>query len=148
MTTAQKVIKYIATAFAIFLIVTIISAILTGIFGLLSAFGLVHSEKNIVTDEVKVISSEVTDISTLKLELAFTNLEIKTGESFRVETNNSKISFTDNNGSIKIKEENHNWLMNHNYTSDLIIYIPENIMNFDEVKIETGAGKINIQRVF
>ena len=56
MTTAQKVIKYIATAFAIFLIVTIISAILTGIFGLLSAFGLVHSEKNIVTDEVKVIS--------------------------------------------------------------------------------------------
>ena len=92
MTTAQKVIKYIATAFAIFLIVTIISAILTGIFGLLSAFGLVHSEKNIVTDEVKVISSEVTDISTLKLELAFTNLEIKTGESFRVETNNSKIS--------------------------------------------------------
>ena len=145
MTTAQKVIKYIATAFAIFLIVTIISAILTGIFGLLSAFGLVHSEKNIVTDEVKVISSEVTDISTLKLELAFTNLEIITGESFRVETNNSKISFTDNNGSIKIKEENHNWLMNHNYTSDLIIYIPENIMTFDEVKIETGAGKINIQ---
>ena len=147
MTTAQKVIKYIATAFAIFLIVTIISAILTGIFGLLSAFGLVHSEKNIVTDEVKVISSEVTDISTLKLELAFTNLEIKTGESFRVETNNSKISFTDNNGSIKIKEENHNWLMNHNYTSDLIIYIPENIMTFDEVKIETGAGKINIERL-
>ena len=37
--------------------------------------------------------------------------------------------------------------MNHNYTSDLIIYIPENIMTFDEVEveIETGAGKINIQ---
>lgn len=42
MTTAQKVIKYIALGFAIFLIITIISAILTGIFGLLSAFGLIH----------------------------------------------------------------------------------------------------------
>lgn len=145
MTTAQKVIKYIALGFAIFLIITIISAILTGIFGLLSAFGLIHSEKDIVTDEVKVISSEVAEVSTLKLELAFTNLEIKTGESFRVETNNSKISFTDNNGSIKIKEENHNWLINRNYISNLVIYIPENMIAFDEVKIETGAGKINIQ---
>lgn len=145
MTTAQKVIKYIATAFAIFLIITIISAILTGIFGLLSAFGLIHSEKDIVTDEVKVISSEVTEVSTLKLELAFTNLEIKTGDSFKVETNNSKISFMDNNGNIKIKEENHNWLINRNYISNLVIYIPENMIAFDEVKIETGAGKINIQ---
>ena len=145
MTTAQKVIKYIAIAFAIFLIITIISAILTGIFGLLSAFGLIHSEEDIVTDELKVISSDVTEVSTLKLELAFTNLEIKTGDSFRVETNNSKISFTDNNGNIKIKEENHGFFMNKNYASDLIIYMPENIMAFDEVKIETGAGKINIQ---
>ncbi len=145
MTTAQKVIKYIALGFAIFLIITIISAILTGIFGLLSAFGLIHSEKDIVTDEVKVISSEVTEVSTLKLELAFTNLEIKTGDSFKVETNNSKISFMDNNGNIKIKEENHGFFMNKNYASDLVIYIPENMIDFDEVKIETGAGKINIQ---
>ena len=147
MTTAQKVIKYIATAFAILLSITIISAILTGIFGLLSVFGLINSEKEIATDELKVISSEVKEVSTLKLELASTNLEIKTGDSFKVETNNSKISFTNNNGSVKIKEENHNWLMNHNYTSDLIIYIPENIMTFDEVKIETGVGNINIQRL-
>lgn len=92
-----------------------------------------------------MISSEVTEVSTLKLELAFTNLEIKTGDSFKVETNNSKISFMDNNGNIKIKEENHGFFMNKNYASDLVIYIPENMIDFDEVKIETGAGKINIQ---
>ena len=145
MTTAQKVIKYIATAFAVFLIVTIISAILNGGYALLNTFGSIHKKENIVTEDLKVISSEVKEVSTLKIDLACTNLDIKTGDKFKVETNNSKITFTDNNGSIKIKEENHNWLMNHNYTSDLIIYIPENIMNFDEVKIETGAGKINIQ---
>ena len=93
MTTAQKVIKYIATAFAIFLIVTIISAILNGGYALLKAFGLIHADKNIVTEDLKVISSEVEEISTLKLELAFTNLQIKTGDSFRVETKNTKITF-------------------------------------------------------
>ncbi|MFU2363982.1 MAG: hypothetical protein ACM67R_09135, partial [Clostridiales bacterium] len=40
MTTAQKIIKYCAIAFAIFLIVTIVSGILSGIYGLASAIGL------------------------------------------------------------------------------------------------------------
>ena len=77
MTTAQKVIKYIATAFAVFLIITIISAILSGGYALLNAFGLIHTNNNIVTEDLKVISNEVKEISTLKLDLSFTNLEIK-----------------------------------------------------------------------
>ena len=147
MTTAQKIIKYIALGFAAFLIVTIVSAILSGSYALLSAFGLIHTEKNIVTSDFKIISDEVKEISALKVELAFTNLEIRTGDSFKVETNNSKITFTNNNGSVKIREENHNWLNNNKYTSDLIIYIPEDMMALDETKIETGAGKINIEKL-
>lgn len=59
MTTAQKVIKYIATAFAAFLVVTILSAILSGTYGLMSALGLVKTEENIITEELKVIGSEI-----------------------------------------------------------------------------------------
>lgn len=147
MTTAQKIIKYIATAFAIFLIITIISAILSGGYALLVAFGLIHTNQNMVTEDLKVISSEVKEVSTLKLELAFTNLEIKTGDNFKVETNNSKIAFTNNNGNIKIKEENRNWLNNNNRASNLIIYIPEDRTAIDETKIETRAGKINIEKL-
>lgn len=147
MTTAQKVIKYIATAFAVFLIITIISAILSGGYALLNAFGLIHTNNNIVTEDLKVISNEVKEISTLKLDLSFTNLEIKTGDNFKVETNNSKITFTNNNGSVKIKEENHNWLTNNNRVSNLIIYLPEDMISLDETKIETGAGNINIKRL-
>ncbi len=147
MTTAQKVIKYIATAFAVFLIITIISAILSGGYALLSAFGLIHTNKNIVTEDLKVISSEVKEISTLKIDLAFTNLDIKTGDKFKVETNNSKITFTNDNGSVKIKEESRNWLNNNNEASNLIIYIPEDMIAIDETKIETGAGKINIEKL-
>ena len=62
MTTAQKIIKYMATAFAVFLIVTIISAILSGGYALLSAFGLIHKNENIVTEDLKVISSKVKEV--------------------------------------------------------------------------------------
>ncbi len=87
MTTAQKVIKYLATAFAVFLIITIISAILSGGYALLSALGLIHTNKDIVTESLKVISREVKEVTTLKIDLAYTNLDIKTGDDFKVETN-------------------------------------------------------------
>lgn len=87
MTTAQKVIKYLANAFAIFLVVTIISGILTGGYALLSALGLIHTNKDIVTESLKVISKEVKEVTTLKIDLAYTNLDIKTGDDFKVETN-------------------------------------------------------------
>ena len=147
MTTAQKVIKYLATAFAVFLIITIISAILSGVYALLSALGLIHTNKDIVTENLKVISKEVKEVTTLKIDLAYTNLDIKTGDDFKVETNNSKITFEENNGSVKIKEENRNWLNNNNMSSNLIIYIPEDMIAIDETKIQTGAGKINIENL-
>ena len=147
MTTAQKVIKYLATAFAVFLIITIISAILSGVYALLSALGLIHTNKDIVTENLKVISREVKVVTTLKIDLAYTNLDIKTGDDFKVETNNSKITFEENNGSVKIKEENRNWLNNNNMSSNLIIYIPEDMIAIDETKIQTGAGKINIEKL-
>lgn len=147
MTTAQKVIKYLATAFAVFLIITIISAILSGGYALLSALGLIHTNKDIVTENLKVISKEVKKVTTLKIDLAYTNLDIKTGDDFKVETNNSNITFEENNGSVKIKEENRNWLKNDNISSNLIICIPEDMIAIDETKIQTGAGKINIEKL-
>ena len=147
MTTAQKVIKYIALGFAAFLIVTIISAILSGGYALLRAFGLIHVDKNIVTEELKVISSEVKEISTLKIDLSCTNLDVKIGDNFKVETNNSKITFEEKDGSVKIKEENRNWLNNNDRASNLIIYITEDMIAIDETKIEAGAGKINIEKL-
>ena len=147
MTTTQKIIKYFALGFAACLIITIISAILSGGYALLNAFGLIHTNKNIITEDLKVISSEVKEVSTLKIDLACTNLDIKTGNVFKVETNNSKITFVNDNGSVKIKDENQKWLNNTNRASNLIIYIPRDMIAIDETKIETGAGKINIENL-
>ena len=147
MTTAQKIIKYLATAFAIFLIITIISGILTGGYALLNGIGLINSNKDIIIEDLKTISSNVTEVSTLKIDLAYTNLYIKTGEKFEVQTNNAKITFENNNGSVKIKEENGDWLNSKNIESNLIVYIPENMLEIDEINIDAGAGKINIEKL-
>lgn len=146
MTPVQKIIKYLATAFAIFLIVTIISVILNALYSLLNSFGLINKKEEIITKDLKVISSEITEVSTLKIKLETTNLEIKTGDVFEVQTNNSEIFFENNNGSIEIKEKNQKWL-NNSSTSNLVIYIPEDMKDFDEIKIETGAGNINIEKL-
>lgn len=145
MTTVQKIIKHLAMGFAAFLIVTIFSAILGGGYALLNALGLIHSNKNITTEDLKVISDEVTEIATLNVELDFTNLQIKTGDNFKVETNNSKISFKNDNGSIIIKED-YNWKTNSG-ESLLVIYLPKDMIELDETEIETGAGKLNIENL-
>lgn len=147
MTSLQKIIKYIAIAFAIFLIVNIITAILFGIYSLGNLLGLKDSE-NITQENLKTISSDITEISKISIECGFTNLQIKSGDIFKVETNNLKISFSENNGNIRIKEENHNWISNRNNpTSQLIIYIPQDLKTLEKVKIESGAGEVNINNL-
>ena len=84
MTSAQKVIKYIATAFAILLIASIISGILTGGFALLSAVGLIKANDS-VADNLSVISNEIKEVASLNIELDCTNLEIiSRGASYEI----------------------------------------------------------------
>lgn len=142
MTQIQKVIKYIAISLAIFLIVTIISMVLMGSYALFSGLGLIN--KNIITEDLKIISNEVLDVSSLKIDLAYTNLYIKTGEKFEVQTNNTQITFKNNNGNVEIKEKNKHFLTNIN--SDLIVYIPEKLL-IDEINIDAGAGGVYLENV-
>ena len=90
MTTAQKIIKYLAIAFAMFLIVTIISTILGVIYGFANVLGLRRNNNEII-GEMKSVELEQGEVKRLDIEVAYTNLIIKTGESLKVETNNNKI---------------------------------------------------------
>lgn len=144
MTTAQKVIKYLAIAFAIFLIVTIISSILTGLFVLSGILGLKkHSESELPSGEMIATNFENGDITTLEIDLAFTNLTIKTGEFIKTDTDNSNITCKIENKNLQIKEKNQKWFSNHE-KKELILYLPDGI-KFEKVKIATGAGKIDIE---
>lgn len=142
MTTAQKVIKYLATAFAFFLIISIISGILSAFYALSGVLGL-KRDNEIIKGEMSTIDFENSDIKELNIDVACTNLIIKTGDFLKIDTNNSSINCNQNNEMLQIKEKNHSCFLNDN-RGDLVVYIPEDI-EFEEVKINAGAGEINIE---
>lgn len=147
MTSIQKVIKYFAIAFAILLIINIIFCILWLIGSLKGVLGLTSNDNNIM-ENMEVIGSEKTAVNKLKIELGFTSLEIKRGEEFKVETNNSNVKYKNNNGIIKIEEVNNFWNYNvDNNDSNVIIYVPENMNALQEVYIESTGGLININNL-
>ena len=144
MTTAQKVIKNLALAFAILLIVSIISGILSALYALSGVLGLQKEDKTI-KDEMSMINFENSEVATLDIDVAFTNLIIKKGDNLIAETNNKDINCKQNNQNLQIKEKQHNWLSRNN-KGDLVVYIPENL-EFEKVKINAGAGKIQIENI-
>lgn len=147
MTTAQKIIKYLALAFAAFLTITIISVILNGLYGLTGLVGVKKSkeEATIPNEEMKIENFKSVDITTLNIEVKYTSLTIKTGDYLKAETNNSNIKYNQNNKKLEITEKDNNWFLK-NYNEELVVYLPKDL-ELDKVSIEAGAGKINIEEL-
>lgn len=148
MTTAQKIIKYCAVAFAIFLIITVISIVLSAGYGLLNAIGIINFNRYSLLENMVTISDDAEEFVSINLDIKSSNLQIKTGDKFEVKTNNSNIKYSNENGSIKIKEDKvANWFFGKIDIGELIIYIPENMKQIDEVKINIGAGTVFIEQL-
>lgn len=151
MTTVQKIIKYFAIAFAIFLIVSIISLILFGVYALSGFLGLKDNSKINVSSNMQTVNIgdeenivNLTDITSLDIEVKYTNLIIKNGDTFYYETNNDNITYKQNHNTVKIEEKG-KWLFSDT-ESNLIIYIPENF-DLNKIDIEAGAGKVEIENL-
>lgn len=144
MTSAQKIIKYLALCLATFLMFLIISSLL-GVFYSVSKILDVQKDNEVTMDKMSTVNFKTDDISSLDINLLFTNLIIKQGNNLHVETNNEKVHFDEENNSLKIKEDSRNWLSQNN-KGDLILYLPKN-SQFKTVKIQAGAGKIQIENL-
>lgn len=134
----QRIIKYIAMAFAIFLASTIVFSIIAGISSIDFIFN--GNGENITTD-LTSYNLEDNDLAYLDINIKSANLIIKKGDNLLVETNNKYISVRQDQNRVSITEKNHGWF--NAYTGDLIVYIPSDLL-FDETNIGTGAGKITI----
>lgn len=143
MTTAQKIIKYLAIAFAIFLIITIISAILSATVALSGILGLKKTIENSNNTEMVTTTFENAEIHTLNIDIAATNLTIKQGEILKIETDNSNIDCKQSNKELKIKEKDYKWFSYNNVEKELILYVPEDL-EFEKVKINVGVGKVTV----
>ena len=142
MTPAQKIIKNLAFAFAIFLIVSIISGILSALYALSGVLGL-KQEDTQFSGEMETIDFENSEVATLDIDIDFANIIIKSGDNLISKTDNKYISCKQNNQNLQIREKTHN-LFSHANKSDLVIYVPKNL-NFKYVKIKAGAGNIQIE---
>lgn len=137
----QRIIKYCAIAFAIFLIFNILSVLMYGIIAIGNIFDNSQNGNNTITDKFKttIINNEITK---LDIETKGINIIIKEGKKFKLETDNKDIKIKESNKKLLIIEDNNDWLNKNDYT-ELIISIPKEY-RFDEVFIDNGAGKIEI----
>ena len=152
MSDGQKVIKYLAIAFAIFLSVNIIGGIITAVFFGLSIFDInfkiQNSQNNaIISNEEIVISEKYDNIENLKIEIGYSKLEIKEGTELKVEatTNKNRLTTKKTGDTLSIKEESTWNMFNNDMDSNIIITIPENYY-FEKVHIlivEWGIFCIN-----
>ena len=138
MTTAQKVIKYLAIAFAIFLTVSIIGGILS-MFGLFGGF----FGGDAVTEDIKTYAVS-SDIQSLDVKINAADFTIKQGESFSVESNLKHLTVEDKNGVLTIKETKK---FGSTYTGAVLtLYVPVDTV-FEKADITTGAGRLTVDHL-
>lgn len=147
MTTTQKIIKYLAIAFALFLVISIFSII----FGLSrEIISSINSDKkdSKLLEEYTTISNNVNNIESFKIDISNDNIEIKEGEKFEVKTNDPDVKFYHENSKVKIKtDKTFSWHLSNSSRGTIIIYLP-NEFNITELELNLGAGKIDIDKIF
>lgn len=140
MSTFQKVIKYLALAFALFLVVSIFTGIFSAVYSLGNVF---DGNQDASITEMSEKELDAKDTKALMIDLGAAGLEIKTGEQLKAETNNSDITIKQDGDVLQIKEKSHNWFQTSN-RSKVVVYIPKD-MEFDKVGINSGAGEITVE---
>ena len=147
MTTTQKIIKYLAIAFALFLVISIFSII----FGLSrEIISSINSDKkdSKLLEEYTTISNNVNNIESFKIDISNDNIEIKEVEKFEVKTNDPDVKFYHENSKVKIKtDKTFSWHLSNSSRGTIIIYLP-NEFNISELNLNLGAGKIDIDKIF
>lgn len=139
MSEAQKVIKYLAIAFAVFLIINIFSAMFYG----LNSLSNIFDEEKSITNELKDVDIN-SSVSILSIDVTTANVTIKPGNILNVEVDNDDIKVRQDNNKIYI-EENTNWFKFNN-DSNLLITVPSSLV-FAGVAVDTGAGKLDINNL-
>lgn len=133
----HKIVKCFATIFAIFLIGSIISGFASGILIFDNIFG--NDKDNFSSLEQLNVTDN--NYKELEIELGSSNILIKEGLSFKIESNNNHIRVREEENKLIIKDKK---LINKD--SNLVIYVPEGYV-FDEISLDSDAGEIDIEKL-
>lgn len=147
MTTTQKIIKYLAIAFALFLVISIFSIIFGLSREIISSINNDKKESELL-EEYTTISNNVNNIESFKIDISNDDIEIKKGEKFEVKTNDPDVKFYHENSIVKIKsDKTFSWHLSNSSRGTIIIYLP-NEFNISKLDLNLGAGKIDIDKIF
>ena len=135
----HKIVKYFAVGFATLIIGSIISLVMY----IVVVLGNVFSDEKGTFNNLEKLEISGANYAVLDVELESSNVIIKEGSSFKIESNDKYIRAKENNNKLIIEEKKHNWFTDKE-VSDLIIYVPFTHV-FSRVSIESGAGKVSIE---
>lgn len=138
----QKVIKYLALAFAVFLVVTIIRFSVFFVDTFAPMLGLESSSSGQIEE---IMSLDRQNVSYLEIDLTAANIEIKNGDKFEAKTRNDNIICQQQGQKIKIKEKSKN-IFKTGGTEKITITIPDDFV-LDAVDFDAGAGKVTIEKI-
>lgn len=154
MSPTQRTIKYIAMGLGLLLALGIISGILSAVVGVAGFFSDVQgSEQQMTTQIVR----DFEDITSLDVSHAAGKLEIKNGETFRVEAFNvDEGRFTcqrRDDGTLYIQDESiyhafniFNWNFGGNATPSIVITLPAGT-RLARASIHLGAGETQVEQL-
>ena len=149
----QKVIKYGAIAFGIylsFIIIGIIVFAITTIFGIAIGFETYKNSSSVV--ETQKWEQEYSNINNLEIDLSICKLDIKVGDTQNVKVEGINLSdkfeckATGDRLILEDDKLNINWFNTRNIIPEIILYLPENF-EFDKIEITTGANETNIENI-
>ena len=136
MTTLQRIVKYCAVAFALFLIVSIIGGSVQAI----ASVSRIFDHDDVVGKaETYAVDGE---IENMDIEISGAELEIRTGSDFSVQSNHKYLETENKNGVFCVKERRSSLNFGTNDVR-VIITVPEDVV-FDKISVSTGAGVVKI----
>ena len=132
MTTFQKVIKYLAIALALSIIVSIFAGILECV----AIFGGFSGQNAVKEQSMEYNVSQ--DLTSLKIDINAAELTITSSDRFSVSSNLKRLSVTEKDGCLIIEESDRN---GNNYNDAVLsLSIPAGI-ELESIDITTGAGR-------
>lgn len=139
MSELQKIIKYLAMAFAIFLVFSIV----TGIMSIALSFTNIFDDNDNITEKFNDLDVSG-EVKILDIGVKSVSVTLKEGNKLKAETNNKDINIKQDKNKLYITQKKYNWFNSSN--GELIVYIPKDF-TFDAVSLQTGAGKVNVEEL-
>lgn len=147
MKSLQKTIKYLAIAFAIFLVINIVFGIIMALTSIVGITSIMSNTDHNISNEAISYSKIFNNITGIDIDVKVSKLCIKNGNTLRVEIgeDNNRFDVIEENSNLIIKEKGRMFdLISRD--SIIYVYVP-NDFKLNKLKISTGITDVSMSNV-